>query len=114
MYLGVRKDIGDYNELRGKKIGVLSIGSCPTWFVCKMLIHHGLDPDHDVTLVPLQDDYPRIIEFMEDGRIDACLATEPNLSHWRRKECSGYLGGRPMKHPISRTSSGLSVSPIAI
>ncbi len=80
MYLGVRKGISGYKALRGKKIGLLSIGSCPSWIVRKMLNHHGLDPDNDVTLVPLQNDYPRIIEFVEDGRIDACLATEPNLS----------------------------------
>lgn len=88
MFLGVRKGIRDYQELRGKKIGILSFGSCPAWIVRKMLPHHGLDPDEDVTLVPLLDAYPRIIEFMEDGRIDACLATEPNLSIGEEK---GFL-----------------------
>jgi NitT/TauT family transport system substrate-binding protein len=80
MFLGVGKSIRDYDALRGKRIGVLSIGSCPSWIVQRMLAHHGLDPQRDVTLVPLLSDYPRIIEFMVDGRIDACLATEPNLS----------------------------------
>ncbi len=80
MFLGVRKDIGGYGELRGKRIGLLSIGSCPSWIARKILIHEGLDPDTDVTFVPLGEEYPRIIEFMEDGRIDACMATEPNLS----------------------------------
>ena len=80
MFLGVRKDIHDYQELKGKRIGLLSIGSCPSWIVRKILAHHGLDPDTDVTLVPLLNDYPRIIEFMKSGEIDACLATEPNLT----------------------------------
>lgn len=80
MFLGVRKDIRSYQELKGKRIGVLSIGSCPSWIVRKMLAHHGLDPDVDIELVPLLDDYPRIIEIMKEGGIDACLATEPNLS----------------------------------
>jgi ABC-type nitrate/sulfonate/bicarbonate transport system substrate-binding protein len=39
-----------------------------------------LDPDTDITFVPLLDDYPRIIEIMEEGGIDACLASESNLS----------------------------------
>ena len=84
MYLGVRKDIdggiGNYQALRGRRLGLLSIGSCPSWIARRMLIHHGLDPDADITSVPLLDDYPRIIDIMEEGGIDACLATEPNLS----------------------------------
>jgi NitT/TauT family transport system substrate-binding protein len=80
MYLGVRKDIKSYQMLRGKRLGLLSIGSCPSWIARRMLIQHGLDPDADITSVPLLDDYPRIIDIMEEGGIDACLATEPNLS----------------------------------
>ncbi len=80
MYLGVRKDIKSYEELRGKRLGLLSIGSCPSWIARRMLAHHGLDPDTDITSVPLLDDYPRIIDILAEGGIDACLATEPNLS----------------------------------
>jgi len=80
LYLGVRKDIHDYQALKGKRIGLLSIGSCPSWVVHKMLARHGLDAHRDVELVPLFDQYPRIIDLMHSGNIDACLATEPNLS----------------------------------
>ncbi len=80
LYLGVRTDITDYQKLKGKRIGLLSIGSCPSWIVHKMLAGNGLDAGSDVTLVPLHDAYPRIIDLMESGEIDACLATEPNLS----------------------------------
>ncbi|MEM8973375.1 MAG: ABC transporter substrate-binding protein [Pseudomonadota bacterium] len=80
LYLGVRKTVADYDGLRGKRIGLLSIGSCPSWIVHKILSCHGLDATKDVTLVPLHDQYPRIIELMEEGAIDACLVTEPNLA----------------------------------
>jgi len=80
MFLGVRKGIDTYEDLKGKRIGLLSIGSCPSWIVHKILTHHGLSAESDVILVPLLEDYPRIIEIMNDGKIDACLATEPNLS----------------------------------
>jgi NitT/TauT family transport system substrate-binding protein len=80
MYLGVRKGINSYEELRGKRLGVLSIGSCPSWIARKILIREGLDPDKDITFVPLLEEYPRIVEILEEGRIDAFLATEPNLS----------------------------------
>ncbi len=80
MYLGVRKDIRSYQDLRGKRLGVLSIGSCPTWIARKILIREGLDPDTDIIFVPLLEEYPRIVDILEEGRIDAFLATEPNLS----------------------------------
>ena len=80
LYLGVGKHIASYEQLKGKRIGLLSIGSCPSWVVHRMLSQNGLDANSDVTLVPLHDRYPRIIDLMEDGHIDACLATEPNLS----------------------------------
>lgn len=80
MFLGVAKGIHGYQELRGKRLGLLSLGSCPSWIVRKILIHNGLDPDEDVTLVPLLAEYPRIVEILQEGRIDAFLATEPNLS----------------------------------
>ncbi|MGI9478137.1 MAG: ABC transporter substrate-binding protein, partial [Hyphomicrobiaceae bacterium] len=80
MYLGVGKNIRSYDDLKGKRIGLLSIGSCPSWIVHKILAHHGVSAESDVELVPLHDQYPRIIEIMADGGFEACLATEPNLS----------------------------------
>jgi ABC-type nitrate/sulfonate/bicarbonate transport system substrate-binding protein len=80
MFLGVRAGINSFEELRGKRLGLLGLGSCPDWIARKMLIREGLDPDKDIVFVPLLDQYPRIIEIMEEGGIDACLASEPNLS----------------------------------
>ncbi len=80
MYFGVRKGIESFEDLKGKKLGLLGIGSCPDWIARKILITNGLEPDKDVTFVPLLGEYPRIIEIMEEGRIDACLSIEPNLS----------------------------------
>jgi NitT/TauT family transport system substrate-binding protein len=86
MYLGVRKSVSSYAELKGCRIGVLSIGSCPSWIVHRMLRCHGLDPGKDVQLVALHDRYPRIIELVESGELDACLVTEPNLSIGESRE----------------------------
>jgi ABC-type nitrate/sulfonate/bicarbonate transport system substrate-binding protein len=84
MYLGVRPEIRSFAKLKGKRIGLLSIGSCPDWFLRRILAVEGLDP-HDVTFVPLLDDYPRVIALIEEGRIDACLATEPAISEGEAK-----------------------------
>jgi NitT/TauT family transport system substrate-binding protein len=80
MFLGVRKGIDSFEDLKGKKLGLLGIGSCPDWIARKMLMKHGLEPDKDVTFVPLLSEYPRVIEIMEEGGIDACLVSEPNIS----------------------------------
>lgn len=80
MFFGARKGISSFAELKGKRLGLLGIGSCPDWIARKMLMHEGLEPDKDVTFVPLLSEYPRIVDIMEEGRIDCCLASEPNLS----------------------------------
>lgn len=80
MFLGVRKGINSFADLKGKRLGLLGLGSCPDWIARKMLAEEGLEADTDVTFVPLLGEYPRIVEIMEEGRIDACLASEPNLS----------------------------------
>ena len=86
LYFGVRKDIESFAGLHGTRIGVLGIGSCSDWITRKILISEGLDPDRDVTLVPLLNDYPRMIDLIEEGRLDACLGTEPILSHGEEEE----------------------------
>lgn len=80
MFFGVRKGIDSFDALKGKRLGLLGIGSCPDWVARKILSQHGLDPEKDVTFVPLLGRYPRIIDIMEDGEIDACIAMEPNLA----------------------------------
>ena len=80
MYLGVRVGVDDWTAVRGSRIGVLSIGSCPSWIVHKILTVHGLDPVRDVELVALHEAYPQIVDWVANGQLDACLVTEPNLS----------------------------------
>ena len=82
MFFGAARDIpvNDYQALKGKRIGILGLGSCPDWIMRRILICEGLDPDTDVTFVPLLNDYPRVIDFLADGKIDACLVSEPNIA----------------------------------
>lgn len=77
MYLCVGKHIRSWEELRGKRLGLLSRGSCPEWFMRAMLIERGLDPEHHVEYVGLSDEYARVVDVLREGRIDAFLAVEP-------------------------------------
>lgn len=77
MYLCVRKDIRDWEGLRGKRLGLLSRGSCPEWYMRAMLIARDLDPDNHVEYVGLLEEYARVVDILREGRIDAFLAVEP-------------------------------------
>lgn len=79
-YLGVRPEIADFDGLRGRRIGILSRGSCAEWFLRAMLRHRGLDPDRDVAIVELRDDYPQFFELLADGRVDGGLIVEPLMA----------------------------------
>jgi ABC-type nitrate/sulfonate/bicarbonate transport system substrate-binding protein len=80
MFLGVRSDIPHWRALRGKRIGVLSLGSCTDWVGRAMLAAHGLDAGHDVEMVPLKDDYADLLGVIRTGRVDGVLAGEPHLA----------------------------------
>jgi ABC-type nitrate/sulfonate/bicarbonate transport system substrate-binding protein len=88
LYLGVRSDIPDFRALRGKRLGLLSRGSCDEWFGRAIFLREGLDPDADIEWVPLGGDYAHIIPLMKQGAIDACVVSEPNVS---TGECDGTL-----------------------
>lgn len=80
LYFCVAKGIDSYDDLKGKRVGALGIGSCSDWITRKVVSHHGLDPDRDIEFVPLLKDYPRVIDMVAAGELDACMITEPNVS----------------------------------
>lgn len=80
MYVAIRPDLDGWAALKGKRIGLLSRGSCPEWFLRAMLQARGIDPESEVTFVALHQDYARVVDVMREGRIDAALAVEPAIS----------------------------------
>jgi ABC-type nitrate/sulfonate/bicarbonate transport system substrate-binding protein len=78
LFFMVRFDLGGWNELKGRTLGALSIGSCSYWYLREMLTQNGIDPDHDVSIRGLGNDYPRQFELFEAGEIAGLLSPEPN------------------------------------
>lgn len=78
-FLVAKPGIHSLAELRGRKIGILSRGSCDEYFIRRLLQSRGTDPEHDATLVPLGSAYGDPACFT-DGRIDAGFMVEPALS----------------------------------
>ena len=103
MYFGARPGLDTWESLRGKRLGMLSRGSCPEWFVRGMLVARGLDPDNHLVWVGLSDEYPRIIEVMKEGRIDAGIMVEPNMAMGETQgviRCWGAVYDEPALPPF--------------
>ncbi len=78
-YLAARLDIDSVDGLAGGRIGILSAGSCDDYFIRKILTTHDIDPERDVELMPLGEDYGKLDLFI-DGRVDAAFVVEPQLA----------------------------------
>lgn len=79
-YFVAHPSIADWNDLRGKTLAALSIGSCSYWFMREVLGRHGLDPDRDLQVIGLGPRYPQVIELFEAGEVQAAVLSEPNVS----------------------------------
>jgi len=80
LFFLARPEIKDWNGLKGKTLGTLSIGSCSYWYLVELLKQHDIDPVRDVSIRGLNDDYPRQIELFEKGEIASLLSPEPNAA----------------------------------
>ena len=72
--------VRDWNDLRGRTVAALSIGSCSYWFLRQVLLHHGIDPDREVRIVGLGARYPRVIELFANGELHGAVLSEPNIA----------------------------------
>ena len=78
-FLAARPDLGSLVELRGRKVGILSKGSCDQFFLQRMFSSVGLNADLEVEMVPLGRNYARMENFTS-GLVDAAFLVEPYLS----------------------------------
>jgi NitT/TauT family transport system substrate-binding protein len=85
-YLVARPEIGSVADLRGKKIGVLSAGSCDSYFIRRMLLRAGVDPDTDVELVAMGKALGGDLTCFSSGQIDAGFVVEPKISLGERQD----------------------------
>lgn len=66
-------------DLAGKRIGILSHGSCDDYFLRHILQSHGIDPETAVELVPLGTSYGSLQVFAK-GEVDAAFMVEPGVA----------------------------------
>lgn len=78
-YLLARPAIKDVEGLRGKRVGVSTIGSGMDVYTRVILKKHGLNPERDVTLIN-NGTYQQALASLEAGQVDATIIHEPFVS----------------------------------
>ena len=72
---GAKSEIKSAADLKGKKIGIPTMGSPPFLFTSRVLAARGLDPQKDVTWVVVA---PEVMGLaLEKGQVDAVADSEP-------------------------------------
>ena len=89
-FLVCRPEIEKMEDLKGKKIGILSCGSCDDYFIRFMLRSSSIDPDRDVEIIPLGNAYGRLETFVS-GKVDAGFLVEPFVAQGEDRGCVRVL-----------------------
>lgn len=72
-----RPEIESVKGLRGKKIGINSFGSSADYAAYAGLSRSGLDPNKDVTILPIGGGTPERFAALVSGTVDATVVTSP-------------------------------------
>ena len=78
IFLVSQPEIKKISDLKGKKIGILSMGSCDSYFIRRILEKESLDPE-DVQLVPLQESYGDL-RVITSKQVDSTFLVEPKVT----------------------------------
>ena len=73
--VGAKSPIKAPGELRGKRIGIPTMGSPPFLFTCRVLAAQGMDPRKDVDWVVVAPDVMGLA--LDKGQVDAVADSEP-------------------------------------
>jgi NitT/TauT family transport system substrate-binding protein len=105
--------IRDISDLKGKTVGVPTMGSGAHLFLASIASYVGLDPARDINWV--NSEKPKPIELFADGKIDAFLGFPPDPQElrargisakdrpWSQYFCCLLAGNRGFvqKHPVA-------------
>ena len=72
---GANTDIKTVEDLRGKRIGIPTMGSPPFLFASRVMAAHGMDPRKDVTWLMIAADVMELA--LANGQVDAVADSEP-------------------------------------
>ena len=73
-----RPEIENIKALRGKKVGIYSFGSSADYAAYAALSRSGLDPNRDLTILPIGGGSPERFAALASGSVDATVVTSPS------------------------------------
>jgi ABC-type nitrate/sulfonate/bicarbonate transport system substrate-binding protein len=73
-----RPEIENIKGLRGKKVGINSFGSSAAYAAYAAVSRSGLDPNKDVTILPIGGGSPERFAALVSGSVDATVVTSPS------------------------------------
>jgi NitT/TauT family transport system substrate-binding protein len=73
-----RPEIDSIKALKGKKVGINSFGSSADYAAYAALSRSGLDPNKDVTILPIGGGSPERFAALASGSVDATVVTSPS------------------------------------
>jgi NitT/TauT family transport system substrate-binding protein len=73
-----RPEIESIKGLRGKKVGINSFGSSADYAAYAALSRSGLDPNRDLTILPIRGRSPERFAALASGSVDATVVTSPS------------------------------------
>jgi NitT/TauT family transport system substrate-binding protein len=80
-----RPEITAPSQLKGKRVGTGELGSSQDRITHQALLRVGLDPERDVTLVPIGGRSVERLKALIAGKIDATTSNEDNLFELERR-----------------------------
>jgi NitT/TauT family transport system substrate-binding protein len=95
-----REGIRSIADLRGKNVGVQSIGSSQHVFLSVIAAHVGLDPAKDIHWVTSTSPTP--MELFADGKIDAFLGLPPEPQELRGRNIGRVIVNSVLDRPWSQ------------
>jgi NitT/TauT family transport system substrate-binding protein len=95
-----RDGIRSFPDLKGKNVGVPSLGSSPYLFLSTMAAHVGLDPGKDIHWVTSAS--PKPMELFAEGKIDAFLGFPPEPQDLRSRGIGRVIVNSVLDRPWSQ------------
>src|SRR5499427_3046046 len=98
--LFAREGINSIPDLRGRNVGVPTLGSSQHLFLSTMAAHVGLDPARDIHWVTSPS--PRPMELFAAGKIDAFLGFPPEPQDLRTRKIGHVIVNSAVDRPWSQ------------
>ena len=68
--------VRSWGDVRGKRLGITTLGSLTHWFTRQALRRHGLDPERDAQFIQVGGS-PTALQALRAGRVDVAILAPP-------------------------------------